>query len=116
MKKFTYPKEEKLKSRSIIKTLFDEGESIKAYPVLIRYLTIETQTHQVGVSVSKRKFKRAVDRMRIKRQMREAYRINKRCLASSTKKYALMIVYIGKDNGNTEEIHHKVKSLLKRLI
>lgn len=116
MRKFTYPREEKLKSRSLIKTLFDEGESIKAYPILIKYLKIEHQTHQISVSVSKRKFKRAVDRIQIKRQMREAYRINKMTLDSSTKKYALMITYIGKHKTDTELVHNKVKSLLKRLI
>lgn len=116
MRKFTYPREEKLKSRSLIKTLFDEGESIKAYPILIKYLKIEHQTHQIGVSVSKRKFKRAVDRIQIKRQMREAYRINKMTLDSSIKKYALMITYIGKHKTDTELVHNEVKSLLKRLI
>jgi len=115
MKKYTYPKEEKLKSRSLIKTLFDEGESIKAYPILIKYLKIEHQTHQIGVSVSKRKFNRAVDRMRIKRQMREAYRLNKMTLDSSTKKYALMITYIGKHKTDTELVHNKIKSLLNHL-
>lgn len=84
MKTFGYPKIEKLKSKKLIELLFIEGEWQSCGPLKIRTLsfTIEaskdalTGTHY-GVSVSKRFFKKAVDRNRIKRLLREVYRLNK---------------------------------------
>lgn len=115
MREFTFPKKEKLKSRALIKTLFEEGKTLKDYPILIRYLKIEHKINQVGVSVSKRSFKKAVDRIGIKRQMREAYRLNKTNLVSETEHYALMIIYIGHDKSDSRIVHTKVKTLLKAL-
>lgn len=109
---FTYPKKEKLKSRKIIKHIFEQGKSIKTYPLLIRYVESNLEYQQVGVSVSKRNFKNAVDRNRIKRQLREAYRLHKSQLSNKGKNYSIMILYIGKTHLESEKIHKVMHILL----
>jgi ribonuclease P protein component len=109
---FTYRNKEKLKSRKTIKYIFDEGKSIKIYPLLIRYKESYLEHQQVGVSVSKRNFKDAVDRNRIKRQLREAYRLHKSQLGSENKNYSIMILYIGKVHLKSEKIHKVMHTLL----
>ena len=77
---FSYPKKEKLKSQKRIEQLFSEGKSVNAYPLRMVYLKSDfngNTTFKTGVTVSKRNFKKAVDRNRIKRLLREAYRLNK---------------------------------------
>ena len=77
--RYTYGKQEKLKSRKIIGEIFSDGESFYNYPFRVFYKEVDENINpiQVGVSVSKRNFKLAVDRNRIKRLMREAYRLEK---------------------------------------
>ena len=73
----TYNKEERLKKKKLISQLFNEGKSITIFPVKLVYLETEHEGHykvQAGVSVAKRNFKKAVDRNKIKRLLREAYR------------------------------------------
>lgn len=115
LKSFTYPEKEKLKSRKLIKRIFEEGEAIKSYPILIRFVLKDADTHSVGVSVSKRNFKKAVDRIKIKRQLREAYRLNKKELQNINSKYAMMIIFIGKKKMTSKDIQETVKSLFKEL-
>jgi ribonuclease P protein component len=81
-KTFGLNKTEKLKSRKAVEELFARGKSQNIFPVRIshRFLPIEADEQgglQIGVSVSKRYFKKAVDRNRIKRLLREAYRLQK---------------------------------------
>lgn len=115
LKSFTYPEREKLKSRKLIKKVFEEGKTIKSYPVLIRYFEIDEENNKVGVSVSKRNFKKAADRIHIKRQLREAYRLNKGELTNSGSKFAMMIIFIGKKEVPSIELHDTVKKLLKEI-
>ena len=100
-----FGKQEKLKSRKLIEELFDRGKSINVFPVRILYifsnlLVNEQPLLQVGVSVSKRNFKRAVDRNRIKRLLREAYRLQKKelieLLAEQKKKGFVFFIYTDK--------------------
>ena len=78
-----FEKAEKLKSRKAVEELFARGKSLNVFPIRISYKFLplpadEKTVLQVGVSVSKRNFKRAVDRNRIKRLLRETYRLQKR--------------------------------------
>lgn len=73
-----FPKREHLKSKKLIKELFEKGRSINCFPIRILYLsTITSAFTQVLIVVPKKKIKHAVDRNRIRRQIREAYRSNK---------------------------------------
>jgi ribonuclease P protein component len=116
--KFTYSKKDRLKSKKLIDQLFTEGQSISVYPLRLVYLqtsfddTVKTKT---GVSVSKRFFKTAVDRNRIKRLMRETYRLNKAVYFNNiTTQYALMILYIGNTKPTFTQVETKMNLLFEK--
>lgn len=97
----TFKKEERLCSRLHIETLFTKGKSFSKFPFKILYHPEKLDTSfpvQVMLSVSKRKFKRAVDRNKIKRFIREGYRKNKyiiyNYLYPLQKQYSVAIIYI----------------------
>ena len=77
---FKYPKNEKLKSKKTIDSLFTEGKSVGKYPLRLVFIPDNFEDDvplKMGVSVSKKYFKKAVHRNRIKRLLRECYRLNK---------------------------------------
>lgn len=112
-----FPKNEKLKSRKTIETLFSEGKSLKKYPLRLLYTESEgAEITQAAFAVPKRTFKLAVTRNRIKRQMREAYRLQKQTvLTNNGRKFALLFLYIGTDAPNYETLEKATKNLLKTL-
>ena len=114
---FKFPKEEKLKSRKLIDQLFAEGKSVKKFPVKLVYLEVEAlEKTQAAFAVPKRSFKLAVSRNRIKRQMREVYRIHKSLLTNNnSKKFAILIMYIGKDRPTYNQLDNSIQLLLKQL-
>lgn len=71
-----YPKNKRLKSRNHITHLFKKGKWLVCGNLRIIFIENNGEDPKVGVSVSKRYFKRAVDRNRIKRLLRESYRLN----------------------------------------
>lgn len=118
--KFTYKKKERLKNPKLIEKLFLDGKSISVFPFRLIYLetTFEDSSKiKTGVSVSKRNFKKAVDRNRIKRLLREAYRLNKpEYFNNITTSYALMILYIGKDTTDFDSVNSKLKLLFSTFL
>jgi len=123
MIKNSLKRSEMLKSRKMIKTLFEEGSRIKNFPFTAFLLPIESQK-QSGPClfmpiVSKRKFKRAVDRNRIKRLIKEVYRLNKgelySYLTENNKMCLLAVMYNGNEIPTFEIVQNKVNSLLKRV-
>ena len=89
MKEFGFPSSEKLKAKKDIDRLFKEGKWITTGNLRIIWLASESET-KVGVSVSKRYFKKAVHRNRVKRLLREAYRLNKLfCMKDSENTFTL---------------------------
>ncbi len=117
---YSYPKEEKLKSKITIGLLFSEGKSVSKYPLRLVYYTgalAEDQKIKMGVSVSKKHFKKAVDRNRFKRILRETYRLNKHLLHDNLKQpYAFMLFYQTKDRLTYEEINIKTIQLFEKFL
>jgi len=115
---FTFNKKEKLKSKKLIDQLFTEGQSVSAYPLRLVYLRTtfaDNIVAKTGVSVSKRNFKTAVDRNRIKRLLREAYRLNKSDFINNLKTpHAFMVLYIGKDKPTLVQVETKMKALFEK--
>ena len=112
----TFPKEEKLKSRKMIETLFAEGKSFKKFPIKIFYLKTESEITQATFAVPKRNFKLAVSRNRIKRQMREAYRLNKHIVTDKDgAKFAVLLLFIGNKKVTYSVIEKATTQLLKKL-
>ena len=114
--KHTLGKEERLKSKKLIERLYKERNSVKAFPLRMIFLQTEHTSKfpsQVGVSVPKRNFKRAVDRNRIKRLLRESYRLQKEIVYNNLEEpYVFMISYIGKEECTYESLFLKMETLL----
>jgi len=110
-----YGSKEKLKNKERITQLFEEGKVLKAYPLKLIYLRVEEQDVSIkaGVAVPKRNFKSAVKRNRIKRLMREAYRLKKGLVFNNTQRnFAFLFLYLGKEMPSSEQIALKMKLLL----
>lgn len=119
--KNSYPKIEKLKSRSQINILFSEGKSVSKYPLRLVFAEIadlEETNIKMGVSVSKKYFKKAVDRNYYKRVLREVYRLHKSMLLPviAQKKYAIMFLYQTKERLSYDEIDKKTKELFEKFV
>ena len=114
--KHTLGKLERLKSKKLIEKLYEQGSSVKSFPLRMVYLQTKHTSDfpaQVGVSVSKRNFKSAVDRTRIKRLLRESYRLQKEILYDHLQNpYVFMISYLGKEEIKYEEMYAKMTMLL----
>jgi ribonuclease P protein component len=116
MIRFTFKKEEKLTSEKWIQELFEKGSSFYISPLKVIYLPHPNQDlpNQVLISVPARNFKRAVDRNRIKRQMREAYRLHKHELAG-THKWLIAYIYSAKAMTSSAVIHEKLPLTFTRI-
>jgi len=123
-KLLTFTKEERLTSQLIIEQLFDKNnKGLFKFPFRISVLFIPVPTPfpaQVLISVSSKRFKRAHDRNRIKRQIREIYRLCKNDLYSSLKSQnrqaAILITYIGKTLLPYNELCKPLQESLTKLI
>lgn len=128
IKQFTLNKTERLKKRKDIERLFKEGRSFSLYPLRVYYLAggtgalpnMEEAVLQFGVSVSKRYFKKAVHRNRIKRLIREAYRTQKGPLQQRVKEeqgacLKLFVIYTGKELPDYYLMQTRVAAALERL-
>ena len=115
---FTYPKKEKLKSKTTIDLLFSEGNSVSKFPLRLVYVENKEENAELmkmGVSVSKKYFKKAVDRNYFKRVLRETYRLNKHILIDNLEKPdAFMFFYQTKERLSYQEIEEKTIQLFQK--
>lgn len=116
---FTFGKEEKLKSKKQIEQLFAEGKIVKDFPILMKFLKTDVNDFPIKVafSVPKKNFKLAVDRNRIKRLLRETYRLNKHMLLNNVAdKYVVMFIYTDKKEWSYTELEEKMIAVLNKFI
>lgn len=115
-----FGKKEKLKSKTLITQLFKEGKSITRFPLKLIYLPVDTEKSvyiRTGVSVPKRNFRKAVERIHIKRLMREAYRKNKYLvIEKAPSSYAFMLIYIGKKQEDFNRLSAITEELFKKFV
>ena len=116
MGKFTFKKEERLSKEKIIQELFDKGSSFYLYPFKVFFLANRDNQypyHQVLISVSKKNFKKAVDRNLIKRRIREGYRLNKNQIGDQNK-LVIAYIYSAKEILPSAQIHERLVKTFKR--
>lgn len=118
MTSYRFPKRERLSGKKLWEKVFNEGSRLKAFPLVLQYHRCplpENVPVQAGFAVPKRSFKRAVDRNRIKRQIREAYRLEKPGLFNNIEgSYAFVFLYLGKEMPDFPDLSRAVKTLLKK--
>jgi ribonuclease P protein component len=120
----SFGKEYKLCSKKRISEVFEAKQSIKAYPLIAHFKeldrTDETTPFQVVLSAPKRNFRKAHDRNRIKRLMREAIRKNKLPLESFLEErgkcLALFVIYTSREELSLAVLEKKTKQLISGLI
>jgi ribonuclease P protein component len=120
---YTFPKAEHLCSKKLIEQLFSrQNSSLGIYPLRLTWLVAPARTTdppQVLITVPKRTFKRAVDRNRLKRLVREAYRLNKHLLTEAMGGHpvaVLGILYTGKEKSELPLLEKKLISGFNRLL
>ena len=113
---FSFPKNERLKSKKLIELVFQDGKNLKQFPLKLIYLKADLPEDvkcQVAMAVPKKRIRQAVKRNRIKRLMREAYRLNREPIFNKiVGNYALLILYLGKESPEYREVERAMKTLL----
>lgn len=120
----TFTKEERLCSRKLIDLLFKDGSSFLLYPFRISYLLTDVPCRfpvQIVINVSKKRYKRAVDRNLIKRRCRESYRLHKELelyahLNDPDRLLLLSVQFVGKKIYDYSFFEKRLTGALKKLI
>lgn len=119
----TFRKLERLASRKLIEHLVEKGRSLNQPPFRLVWIKAELAIPypvQIAFSVPKKNFKSAVDRNRIKRQMREVYRKNKgqvyTFLEGEGAKVALLLIFAGRTMPSFAETEQKIQLTLHRFV
>jgi ribonuclease P protein component len=119
----TFSKDERLCSKLLLSALLEKGTSFFVHPFRIIWLETEhpgKHPVQIAISVSKKRFKKAVDRNKVKRAVREAYRQNKQelydAMSEKGRKGLLLLVYSINTQPVHSEVESKIKLILQRLI
>lgn len=118
----TFNKSERLCNKKIIEHLYKQGNSFIEYPFKVIWLNVllpSSNTVQLLINVSTRKYKKAVDRNYIKRLIRESYRRNKNDFCSNISKnnipLTFALTYISKSILSYQEIENKIILILQHL-
>ncbi|MBK6952453.1 MAG: ribonuclease P protein component [Crocinitomicaceae bacterium] len=119
----TFRKSERLCSRTVIDEIFSKGKELRKFPYLLKYIystEVAVNPVQIVVSVPKKRAKSAVDRNRLRRQIKEAYRLNKDELQlyfqNNKCSIVIFLIYTGKEKEVYTLLEEKLKVILKELI
>ncbi len=113
---YTLEKEERLCSRKALEELFGGGrQSVSVFPIRAVFMPNGLESVRILVSVSKRYFKRAVKRNRIKRQLREAYRLQKDKLLPLDGGLDIAFLWTSNEMLPTEKVFQKMHNILCRI-
>ncbi len=116
----TFTKAERLSGKVLIDTLIQKGKSFNCFPFRVVWLEIPENKvkAQIVISVPKRLFKKATDRNRLKRLIREGYRKNKDVLIEKTenKTIQLLLIYTSKTMMKSKEVEDKIILMLQQLL
>ncbi|MDR0606140.1 MAG: ribonuclease P protein component [Bacteroidales bacterium] len=122
MNNYSFSKQERIYYRNDFQKLFSKGEYFYLYPFKCIYLWKEATAFsgKIAISVSKRKFKKAVDRNKIKRLIRESYRLKKHILyqeyANSKQSIDIFIIYTGTKIYSFRMIEEHFIELINKII
>ena len=115
-------KGERLKSAALMDLAFKQGVKIKAFPVLVRATTApltQDVPFQAAFTVGKKRFRRAVDRNRIKRLLREAWRVEKTALAKNWQpgapQWAVVFIFVGQEVPSFDDCRRWVRHAASKL-
>lgn len=115
----TLGKKERLKSRKSLDQLFSEGQKFSVPPLRVFWLPVSEKGLRASVGVSAKNFKRSVDRNRIKRQIRESYRLQKADLLKqvelSEKGLNLFFIYTERELPTFAVLKEKIQLALKKI-
>ena len=120
----TFRKRERIASLKMIETLFGGGcsQSVAAFPLRAVYMLSERQSNeapvQLLISVPKKRFKHAVDRNRVKRQVREAFRQHKDLLypdVPETQRLLLAFIWLSDEHRPSKEVEGRIVTLMRRI-
>lgn len=111
MQNNTFPKTEKLCSYSDIQKLFSEGKSIKNFPLKFLFIPLKKETTQILISVPKRNIRKSILRNKIKRLIRESYRLQKSIFFTEKETFAIAFIYISKDICSFSQIFESMKQM-----
>lgn len=129
--RYTLGKEEKLRHKTLVDGVFSKGKTLYEYPLRLSYRILDGEKlagsfrrevpagigrMQMMITVPKKKMKRAVDRVRMRRLIREAYRLNRHvvshALPSDAATLSLAFVYLNSEKADYQAIERKMKRLL----
>ena len=126
MTSFRFHKAERLKHKKVIARLFDRkvSKSFGMYPLRLIWVEIDPPLNEFPVlfalSVPKRSFPKAYQRNRLRRQIREAYRLHKALLYDALKpknrQYGFMVLYIAKEPVPYEQIEQAIQKMIKKFL
>jgi len=119
-KQFTLGKEERLKSRKAIDQLFSEGKTFSVFPYRVYYMAVDSTSRlKFATGVSSKNFKKAVDRNRIKRLTKEAWRLQKATLVEILKEQNrqlnVFLIYTAKELPVYKDTFEKTGRIIHKL-